>query len=57
MSATVKISESELNAITNAATFNNRTVSDQAEHWIRLGRAVEGVPAFDSEEMQRPQNH
>ncbi|WP_407646662.1 TA system antitoxin ParD family protein [Caenimonas koreensis] len=41
MSTTVRISASELELITHAAGLNGRTVPDQVEHWIRLGRAAE----------------
>lgn len=56
MSATVRISEAEFNAIADAAASSNRTVSEQTEHWIKLGRRVEGLASFRAEE-QRPQSH
>lgn len=46
MAHAVKISDSEMSAIKEAAEINNRSISGQAEYWIRLGRAVERDPRF-----------
>lgn len=35
-----------MRALREAAEVHNRSVSGQAEHWIRLGRAVERDPRF-----------
>ncbi len=42
----VKISESEMNALREAAQLHQRSISGQAEHWMRIGRAVERDPRF-----------
>ena len=46
MSQAVKISDSEMAELRRAADVNSRSISGQAEHWIRLGRAVERDPRF-----------
>lgn len=46
MGAAVKISDMEMQALREAAEVHNRSISGQAEHWIRLGRAVERDPRF-----------
>jgi hypothetical protein len=46
MGAAVKISDTEMQAIREAAAINSRSISGQAEHWIRIGRAVERNPDF-----------
>jgi hypothetical protein len=46
MSQAVKISDPEMQAVREAASINNRSISGQAEHWIRIGRAVERDPRF-----------
>jgi hypothetical protein len=42
----VKISDLEMAALREAADINRRSLSGQAEHWIRIGRAVERDPRF-----------
>jgi len=46
MPQAVKISDAEMEAVREAASLNSRSISGQAEHWIRLGRAVERDPRF-----------
>lgn len=46
MAQAVKISDQEMDAVREAAQLHNRSISGQAEHWIRLGRAVERDPRF-----------
>jgi hypothetical protein len=46
MSAAVKISDTEMDAIREAAALQSRSMSGQAEHWLRLGRAFERDPRF-----------
>ena len=40
----VKVSSAQYEALKKAAALHSRSVSGQAEHWIRLGRAVELNP-------------
>ncbi len=46
MSQAVKISDADMQAVREAANIHNRSISGQAEYWLRLGRAVERNPAF-----------
>lgn len=46
MSTAVKISDSEMSALRQAAALQSRSLSGQAEHWLRLGRAFESNPMF-----------
>ena len=46
MAAAVKISDTEMSALREAAALQSRSISGQAEHWLRLGRAVERDPRF-----------
>jgi hypothetical protein len=42
----VKISDPEMEVLREAAAVNSRSISGQAEHWLRIGRAVERDPRF-----------
>lgn len=44
MGQAVKISDTEMEALRDAARLGSRSISGQAEHWIRIGRAVERDP-------------
>lgn len=46
MAQAVKISDLEYQAVREAAALNSRSLSGQAEHWIRIGRAVERDPSI-----------
>lgn len=46
MSQAVKISDADMQALREAANIHNRSISGQAEHWLRIGRAVERNPAI-----------
>jgi hypothetical protein len=46
MSNAVRISEAEMAELRRAAELNNRSVSGQAEYWMRLGRAAERTPTM-----------
>lgn len=46
MAQAVKVSEIEMDALRDAARLHNRSLSGQAEHWMRIGRAVERDPAI-----------
>lgn len=46
MAHAVKISDDDMEAVRHAAELHNRSLSGQAEHWLRLGRAVERDPRF-----------
>ena len=46
MAAAVKISDVEMSALREAAALQGRSISGQAEHWLRLGHAIERDPRF-----------
>ncbi len=46
MSQAVRISEPEMKALRAAAQINSRSIAGQAEHWMRIGRAVERDPTI-----------
>jgi len=46
MAQAVKISDLEMDALRDAARVNSRSISGQAEHWIRIGRAIERDPTI-----------
>jgi len=46
MSAAVKLSDDTIAVLRDAAQVHSRSMSGQAEYWIKLGRAVERDPAF-----------
>ena len=46
MAAAVKISDVEMSVLREAAALQGRSISGQAEHWFRLGRAIERDPRF-----------
>ena len=39
----VKISEREMEVLREAAAINSRSISGQAEHWLRIGRASSAI--------------
>lgn len=46
MSSAVKISEATMIALRDNAVLQSRSISGQAEHWLRLGQAFERDPRF-----------
>ncbi len=53
MSQAVKISDIEMKAVRDAAQINSRSISGQAEHWMRIGRAVERDPEMRYSRIDR----
>lgn len=53
MSQAVKISDAEMKALREAAAMNSRSISGQAEHWMRIGRAFERSPEFGYSKIER----
>lgn len=53
MAHAVKISDLEMNVLRDAARLNSRSLSGQAEHWMRIGRAVERDPAIGYSRVER----
>ena len=52
-SQAVKISNSEMLHVREAAVVYHRSVAGQAEHWIRLGRAIERHPGFSHAKIEQ----
>jgi len=44
MNHAVRISEDEMLELRQAAQLNRRSIAGQAEHWMRIGRAIERDP-------------
>lgn len=53
MSAAVKISDIEMNFLRASAELQSRSISGQAEHWLRLGRAFESDPRFGYAKIEK----
>jgi hypothetical protein len=47
MAQSIKLSDDVVNIVRSAAEVHGRSVAGQAEHWLRLGRAIERAPGFD----------
>ena len=56
MAAAVKISDVEMLALREAAALQSRSISGQAEHWLRLGRAFERDPRFGFVKVEQALN-
>jgi ParD-like antitoxin of type II bacterial toxin-antitoxin system len=46
VSQAVKISAAEMQRLREAAALQSRSISGQAEHWLRLGRAYEREQSY-----------
>lgn len=53
MGQAVKISDTEMEALRDAARVNSRSISGQAEHWMRIGRAVERDPRLSHSRIEQ----
>ena len=53
MSSAVKLSNNTIAALRDAALVHSRSMSGQAEYWIKLGRALERDPAFGYARLER----
>lgn len=49
----VKISGEEYEVVKAAAVVNRRSISGQAEHWMRIGRALERNPEIGYSRIER----
>ncbi len=52
MPQTIKISSAEAEILRKEAPLNSRSIAGQAEHWLRLGRAIEKSPDFDYQRVR-----
>jgi len=53
MGSAVKLSDATIAALRDAAQVHSRSMSGQAEYWIKLGRAVERDPSFSYSRLDR----
>ena len=51
--SSLKISDSEMQLLREAADVNRRSLAGQAEHWMRIGRAIEQSAQYSHPEVQR----
>lgn len=51
--SSLKISESEMHLLREAADLHSRSLAGQAEHWMRLGRLVEQNASFSHPDVAR----
>ncbi|WP_417692444.1 TA system antitoxin ParD family protein [Roseibium sp.] len=47
MARSVKLSDEVMDLVRREAQIQNRSIADQINHWIRLGRAIETSAKFD----------
>lgn len=47
MSKSIKISDEAMNLLREEASLYSRSIAGQAEHWLRIGRAIEKSPSFN----------
>ncbi|MCP4413751.1 MAG: hypothetical protein GY808_14420 [Gammaproteobacteria bacterium] len=52
----MKISDSVANILREEAALNSRSIAEQAEHWLRLGRIIENSPNFDYQRIKEVLN-
>ncbi len=52
MAQTIKISDREANILRMEAPLFSRSIAGQAEHWLRIGRAIERSPNFNYQRIQ-----
>jgi hypothetical protein len=48
----LRISDDEMKHLRETAPLHSRSLSGQAEHWMRIGRAIERSPAFSYERVE-----
>jgi len=49
---TIQLSDEVMNDVKKAANIQRRSMDDQAEFWLRLGRLVETSPQFNYEKVR-----
>jgi ParD-like antitoxin of type II bacterial toxin-antitoxin system len=53
MPQAVRISDQEMERLREAASTHSRSISGQAEHWLKLGRLFEHDPALNLSRIER----
>lgn len=44
MAQSIKLSDKEMDILRKEAALSSRSLAGQAEHWLRIGRAIERSP-------------
>lgn len=52
MSQSIKISDDEMMLLREEASISSRSIAGQAEHWLRIGRAIEKSEAFNYHQIR-----
>ena len=53
MSQSIKISTEVMSELRSAAALTSRSLAGQAEHWMRIGRAIERSPQFSYQRVEQ----
>ncbi len=52
MAQSIKISDEEMGLLREEARISSRSIAGQAEHWLRIGRAIERSPSFSYQRIR-----
>lgn len=52
MAQSIKISDQEMMFLREEASISSRSIAGQAEHWLRIGRAIEKSPHFSYQRIR-----
>lgn len=52
MAKSIKISDNEMVFLREESALSSRSVARQAEHWLRIGRAIEQAPTFNYQHIR-----
>lgn len=52
MAKSIKISDNEMMFLREESALSSRSVAGQAEHWLRIGRAIEKAPTFSYQHVR-----
>lgn len=53
MAQSIKLSDKEMDILRKEAALSSRSLAGQAEHWLRIGRAIERSPAFNYQRIRQ----
>lgn len=53
MAQSIKISDDEMLSLRREADLSSRSIAGQAEHWMRIGRAIESSSEFDYKNIRK----
>lgn len=52
MAQSIKISDKEMELLRRESSISSRSIAGQAEHWLRIGRAIEQSAAFSYQHIK-----